>query len=42
MTDERGLHRALGTGVVVKQVGLKILRTERVTELRVTPKEAEA
>ncbi len=41
-TDEYELHRALGGEVVGKQVALKVLRAEKVTELKVTPREAEA
>ena len=39
--DEYELHKALTADVVGKQVSLKVLRAEKVTELRVTPKEAE-
>ncbi len=41
-TDEYELHKALSGDVVGKQVGLRVLRAEKVTELKVTPKEAEA
>ncbi len=40
-TDEYGLHKALSQDVVGKQLSLLVLRTEKVTELRVTPGEAE-
>ncbi len=40
-TDEYELHRALGGEVVGKPVTLKVLRAEKVTELKVTPREAE-
>ena len=41
-TDEYDLHRALSGDVVGRQVGLLILRSEKLTELKVTPSEAEA
>ncbi len=41
-TDEYELHKALGGEVVGKQVPLKVLRAEKITELKVTPREAEA
>jgi len=41
VTDEYALHRALSGEVVGKTVGLRILRAERVADLKVTPKEAE-
>jgi S1-C subfamily serine protease len=40
-TDEYELHRALSGDVVGKQVGLQVLRAEKVTQLKVTPAEAE-
>ena len=40
-TDEYELHKALTGDVAGKQVGLHILRAEKVAELRVTPVEAE-
>ena len=40
-SDEYELHRALTGEVVGKALGLKVLRAEKVTELSVTPKEAE-
>ncbi|MDG7008470.1 MAG: trypsin-like peptidase domain-containing protein [Nitrososphaerota archaeon] len=40
-SDEYALHRALSQGVVGKQLRLLVLRTEKVTELMVTPAEAE-
>jgi len=40
-TDEYELHRALGGEVVGKPVTLRVLRAEKVTELKVTPREAE-
>jgi S1-C subfamily serine protease len=41
-TDEYELHKALTGDVVDRPVSLTVLRAEKVTELRVTPKEAEA
>jgi S1-C subfamily serine protease len=41
-TDEYELHKALTGEVVGKSVSLRILRAEKVTELRITPREAEA
>ena len=41
-TDEYELHRALSGEVIGKPVGLRILRAEKVTELSITPREAEA
>lgn len=41
-TDEYELHRALAGEVVGKQVALRILRAEKLAELRITPREAEA
>ncbi|HYB06880.1 MAG TPA: S1C family serine protease [Nitrososphaerales archaeon] len=41
-TDEYELHRALSGDVVGRQVGLLILRSEKLTELKITPSEAEA
>jgi len=41
-TDEYELHRALSGEVVGRQVGLLILRSEKLTELKITPSEAEA
>ena len=41
-TDEYSLYRALGGDVVGKGVALRILRAEKVAELQVTPREAEA
>ena len=40
-SDEYELHRALSGDVVGKDLPLTVLRAERETELRVTPKEAE-
>ncbi len=40
-TDEYVLHRALVGEVVGKQVALRILRAEKVTELKITPREAD-
>lgn len=40
-TDEYELHRALASDVVGKQMGLSVLRAEKVSELRITPVEAE-
>jgi S1-C subfamily serine protease len=39
--DEYELHKALTEDVVGKQVRLQILRAEKVTELKITPAEAE-
>lgn len=39
--DEYKLHKALSGGVVGKSTPLKVLRLEKVTELMVTPREAE-
>ncbi len=41
-TDEYELHKALSGEVVGKPTSLRVLRAEKVTELRVSPKEAEA
>ncbi len=41
-TDEYGLHKALTGEIVGKAVTLRVLRAEKVTDLRITPKEAEA
>jgi S1-C subfamily serine protease len=41
-TDEYELHKALSGEVVGKPVTLTVLRAEKVAELRITPKEAEA
>lgn len=41
-SDEYELHKALSGEVVGKTLGLRILRAEKVTDLKVTPKEAEA
>jgi serine protease DegQ len=41
-TDEYELHKALSGEVVGKSVPLRVLRTEKVTDLRITPREAEA
>ncbi len=41
-TDEYQLHRALTGEVVGKPVALLVLRAEKVTELKITPGEAEA
>jgi len=41
-TDEYELHKALTDDVVDKPLSLTVLRAEKVTELRVTPREAEA
>lgn len=40
-TDEYELHKALTGEVVGKPVSLRVLRAEKVTELRITPREAE-
>lgn len=40
-TGQYELHRALSQGVVGKQLTLTVLRAEKATELRVTPREAE-
>lgn len=40
-TDEYELHKALSWDVVGKPLRLQVLRAEKVTELKVTPKEAE-
>ncbi len=40
--DEYKLHRALTGEVVGKAVTLRVLRAEKVTDLRITPREAEA
>jgi S1-C subfamily serine protease len=40
-TDEYELHKVLTGDVVGKPVTLRVLRAEKVTELRVTPREAE-
>lgn len=40
-TDEYELHKALSGEVVGKPVSLSVLRAEKVTELKVTPREAE-
>jgi S1-C subfamily serine protease len=40
-TDEYELHKALVGEVVGKPVALRVLRAEKVTELKVTPREAE-
>jgi len=39
--DEYELHRALSGEVVGKSVSLQVLRAEKLTELKITPKEAE-
>ena len=41
-TDEYELHKALTDDVVDKPLSLTVLRAEKVTELKVTPREAEA
>jgi serine protease DegQ len=41
-TDEYELHKALSGDVVGKQTALKVLRSEKVTDLRITPREAQA
>jgi len=41
-TDEYELHKALTGEVVGKTVTLKVLRAEKVAELKITPREAEA
>ncbi len=41
-SDEYELHKVLTGEIVGREVPLRILRTEKVTELRITPKEAEA
>lgn len=41
-TDEYELHKALSGELVGKPIGLRILRAEKVTDLKVTPREAEA
>jgi S1-C subfamily serine protease len=40
-TDEYELHKALSGDVVGKTVTLRILRAEKVADLKVTPREAE-
>ena len=40
-TDEYELHKALSGDVVGKTVALRILRSEKVADLKVTPREAE-
>ncbi|MDA4119760.1 MAG: S1C family serine protease [Thaumarchaeota archaeon] len=40
-TDEYELHKALSGEVVGKAISLRVLRAEKVTELKITPKEAE-
>ena len=40
-TDEYELHKALSGEVVGKTVNLRVLRAEKVTDLRITPSEAE-
>ena len=40
-TDEYELHKALSDDVVGKQLRLQVLRAEKVTELKITPKAAE-
>jgi serine protease DegQ len=40
-TDEYELHKALSGEVVGKPVTLRVLRAEKVAELRITPREAE-
>ncbi len=40
-TDEYELHKALSGEVVGKAVALKVLRAEKATDLRITPREAE-
>jgi len=40
-TDEHELHRALSGDLVAKTVSLWILRSEKLTELRIAPREAE-
>ena len=40
-TDEYELHKALSGEVVGRTVTLRVLRAERVTDLKITPKEAE-
>jgi S1-C subfamily serine protease len=40
-TDEYELHKALSGDIVGKTVALRILRAEKVTDLKVTPREAE-
>jgi len=39
--DEYELHKALSSEVVGMAISLKVLRAEKVTELKITPKEAE-
>ncbi|MDE1852361.1 MAG: trypsin-like peptidase domain-containing protein [Thaumarchaeota archaeon] len=41
-TDEYELHKALSGEVIGKPVSLRVLRAEKVAELKITPKEAEA
>ena len=41
-TDEYELHRALSGDVVGRQVGLLIMRSEKLMELKITPGEAES
>ncbi len=40
-TDEYELHKALSGDVVGRAVALRVLRAEKVTDLRITPREAE-
>ena len=40
-TDEYELHKALSEDVVGKQLRLQVLRAEKVTELKITPNEAQ-
>jgi serine protease Do len=40
-TDEYELHKALSDEVVGKAISLRVLRAEKITELKITPKEAE-
>ena len=40
-TDEYELHKALTGDVVGKPTSLRVLRAEKVTDLRITPREAE-
>lgn len=41
-TDEYELHKALSSELVGRSVSLRVLRAEKVTELKITPREAEA
>jgi len=40
-TDEYELHKALSGEVVGRSMALRVLRAEKVTDLKITPREAE-